>query len=419
MRHTHLHIDTMNARAALHAIGMISLLAASAASRAQEIRRDTGSPLAGESFPVFIKRVNALPTLERRNAELQAFVARAGRFGSGLVADSTVSFLYLGTAQRVGVPADFNGWRPAADTMRRIEGTDFFYLSKTIDIAARFEYKFAVDSTWILDPCNPRQAIGGYGPNSEIWMPAYRPPPEILPREGTPRGTIDTLEFSSRILGRTHPVFVYRPAGYARSLNQYPVIFVTDGGEYLSLALMNTIMDNLIADGAIPPIIGVFIDPRTDPSDSRTSTRMADYTFSDDFVRALTDELRPQLLARYRLLREPEQTAIVGASLGALIATYAAFTRPDIFGLCAAQSPAYDWQDDRMIALVASSPRKPFRIHIDTGTLRDAKEHAYIMRDTMQGKGYPVHYEEHPEGHNWVNWRARIGTFLRYFWGAQ
>jgi len=54
-------------------------------------------------------------------------------------------------------------------------------------------------------------------------------------------------------------------------------------------------------------------------------------------------------------------------------------------------------------------------MYIDTGTIRDAQTHARIMRDTVRAKGYRLHYEEHPEGHNWANWRARIGAFLTFF----
>jgi enterochelin esterase family protein len=409
----------MNSRSAIHAIGIISLLSASTTGRAQEIQLQTGRALEAEPFSQFIERVRALPAASQRVEELKAFTARAGALGRAVIDDSTVTFFYMGSAKRVGVPGDLNGWDPSADSMRRVEGTDFFYLSKTIQAAARFEYKLAIDSTWILDPYNSQQSMGGYGPNSEVWMPAYRPPSEILAREGTPRGAIDTLAFASRILGRTLPVFVYRPPGFVKSGKRYPVIFVTDGGEYLSLGLMNTILDNLIAERAIRPVVGVFIDPRTDPADARTSHRMSDYAMNDDFVRAMTEELRPKLLKRYHLSPDPGQTAIIGASLGGLISTYAAFTRPDVFGLCAAQSPAFWLQDSRMIGLITSGPRKPFRMYISTGTIRDAQKHARLMRDAMLEKGYAMRYEEHPESHNWVNWRARIRSFLVFFWGTR
>jgi enterochelin esterase-like enzyme len=41
------------------------------------------------------------------------------------------------------------------------------------------------------------------------------------------------------------------------------------------------------------------------------------------------------------------------------------------------------------------------------------------MKSILLEKGYTLHYEEHPESHNWVNWRARISHILMYFWGLK
>ncbi len=139
----------------------------------------------------------------------------------------------------------------------------------------------------------------------------------------------------------------------------------------------------------------------------------------DSFVTFIIEEVRGQLLRKYKMNRRPELTAIMGASLGGLISTYAAFTRPDVFGLAAAQSPAFWWRNDSLITMINSSPRKHVKFYIDTGTIRDTQEKASEMASVMSAKGYQVHYEEHPEGHNWINWRSRISHILTYFFGMQ
>ncbi|MDL1893765.1 hypothetical protein FBQ87_12900, partial [Sphingobacteriales bacterium CHB3] len=95
------------------------------------------------------------------------------------------------------------------------------------------------------------------------------------------------------------------------------------------------------------------------------------------------------------------------------------YKRPDVFGLCAAQSPSFWWMNDSMITLMQQSPKKKIRFYVSTGTIHDAQAKASKMRDVMLAKGYSVHYEEHPEGHNWTNWRARIRNILSYFWKTQ
>jgi len=248
-------------------------------------------------------------------------------------------------------------------------------------------------------------------------MTHYCPTPDILYRNDIEHGTIDTLSFKSTELGRTHPLFVYLPPGYKSSRRKLPTIWVMDGGEYLTLGLMNNVLDNLIADKRIGSVIAVFVDPRTDIRDSGTSMRMHDYTMSDTFVTALTAELRPRLLQNYRISDEPMQSAIMGASLGGLIATYAGFTRPEIFGAVAAQSPTYWWKDEELMHMIESTQRKKLRFYIDTGTIRDAQEESRKMKRMLREKGYAVEYAEYPEGHNWVNWRARLDEILIWFVG--
>jgi len=48
---------------------------------------------------------------------------------------------------------------------------------------------------------------------------------------------------------------------------------------------MATVLDNLIADSRIKPILAVFVDPRTDLSDPASNKRMVDYAMSDAYFR--------------------------------------------------------------------------------------------------------------------------------------
>ena len=337
---------------------------------------------------------------------------------SVLIEDSIVWLFYHGIAKRVAVPGDLNGWRTSPDSMTRIRGTDLWYISKVLDPRARFEYKLAIDSTWILDPLNPRTAAGGYGLNSEIRMPQYQHPAEVEYQESIEHGTLDTIFFRSKILQREHLGFVYKPANYSSMKRRLPSLYVTDGGEYITLGNMLNVLDNLIAQKAIEPVVVIFLDPRTDIERSETSMRMRDYTMSDSFLTFLTKEVRPFILRRYRVRVEASRTGIMGASLGGLIATYASFRYPRTFGLCAAQSPSYWWNDEAMIDSISSNKKKGIKIYVDSGTIKDALGSSRKMASVLEAKGYQYRYAEYPEGHNWVNWRARISHILKFFFNS-
>ncbi len=109
----------------------------------------------------------------------------------------------------------------------------------------------------------------------------------------------------------------------------------------------------------------------------------------------------------------------MGASLGGLISAYAAYRRPDVFGLCAAQSPSFNWEKDRILRMIEAGSRKAIKFYIDTGTLHDVEIVSRNMKKILQDKGYELSYAEYPEGHNWSNWRARIDDILVYFWGTK
>ncbi len=403
-------------RSALQCVSIAGMLTAAMAVRAQVLEQKTAREVLGMRLENLLTLLQEKGDPAARDSAIAHLLREAKRYGQPIVENSTVLIFYNGKARRVSAPGDLNGWRASEDTLTRVAGTDFFYLARKVDPRSRFEYKLVVDSAWILDPVNTRQVMGGFGPNSEVWMPRYSPPKDITYREGIRHGSVDTLSIQSKTLGRTHPVFVYRPHGFARTRGQFPVIFVTDGGEYLSLGLMHNVLDNLIAERRIRPIVAIFIDPRTDVRDSRTSKRMTDYAMSDTFVTFLIDDVRSRLLKKYRLTSDPHETAIMGASLGGLIATYASFTRPEVFGLCASQSPSFWVNGGAVIRLIKDGEKKPVRFYIDTGTMLDSQAEADAMRKVLLEKGYALHYAEYPEGHNWANWRAHIADILTTFW---
>ena len=66
----------------------------------------------------------------------------------------------------------------------------------------------------------------------------------------------------------------------------------------------------------------------------------------------------PRMRALLPIAQTPARTGIMGASLGGLVATYAAFRHPEVFGFCAAQSPAYWWKEEAMLNALRASRHK-------------------------------------------------------------
>jgi enterochelin esterase family protein len=294
------------------------------------------------------------------------------------------------------------------DTLRRLEGTNLFVLPKRFEPDARLDYKLVINARkWILDPRNPRICTGGFGPNSELAMPAYVPADEIRFNPAVPRGALDTLAFHSSVLNNDRRLAVYLPPSYAEQLHRnFPSLFVMDGGEYLSLGSMATVLDNTIHANRMDAVIAVFVDP---------VGRNREYWANPDFRRMLCDELVPWIDSRYRTLRDPRRRAVFGASLGGLTALDVLVNRPDVFGLAASQSGAF-WVDDAaMVGRVQGACLKGSRIYLDWGSYEsEIPEINRRILDILESKGATVHFGEFHEGHSWGSWRARLDDALMF-----
>ena len=83
------------------------------------------------------------------------------------------------------------------------------------------------------------------------------------------------------------------------------------------------------------------------------------------------------------------------------------------------QSTPFAWRDSSLLELVRTQPKRIVKFYLDTGTIRDTQLESRKMKRALEENGYAVTYGEYPEGHNWVNWRARLSNILTFFWGKQ
>jgi enterochelin esterase-like enzyme len=346
-----------------------------------------------------------------------------------LIEGDLVTFVYKGkVAVRATVPSDLNRWDTKADEMKRLGDTDLYYLTLKLPRDARIDYKFYVDGMWMMDPLNDKIVTGGFGPNSAFAMPDYVAPPEIEYVDSLPHGTVESHDFNSAIIAGARKVQVYLPSGYRpltaqevtptggggqeqskpRFAGTYPVIFVQDGGEYITLGSMVNVLDYVIANGLVPPVVAVFISPLD---------RNYEYFLNKDYERMVVEEILPFVREKYDVSLKPAENAIMGASLGGVISVMIALDHPEIFGKCGSQSGAFGISENRLIKDVSAEPKRAVDFYLDCGTFGDLTDENRLMKQALGEKGYKVMYQEFNEGHSWGNWRAHIDDMLIFFWG--
>ncbi|MCB0265487.1 MAG: hypothetical protein KDH95_12830 [Calditrichaeota bacterium] len=383
-----------------------------------------------------INQLKHISNAGEKSRLIDELIRQVQKTGAPVVENGTnVTFLYRGDAQNVGIIGDLTDWK-TTEYFERIPETDLFFLQMELPSDARLEYNLIIDDAEFLavDPLNPFKSLNGLGELSELTMPEYVHHPLFREYRSGKKGGFDRVqshEIPAGALGYSHTVHVYLPPEYASEKRSYPVVYFQDGEDYIEFAQVPHVLDQLIGDSLIEPLIAVFEAPpnRHLPA---SPNRMTQYGMNDNFVKFYTDELVPFIDSRYLAKPTSSSRLVVGASFGGLIAAYIAFQRPEIFGMAYSQSGYASFQNDRLINAFRESDRKPIRLYVDIGHFErfvggmflPAAETDFLagnrrLRDALTAKNYDVVYREYPEGHTWGNWRRHLIDGLIHFFGVQ
>jgi enterochelin esterase-like enzyme len=378
--------------------------------------------IAQGDYSWFTNTVNILYSDDRHKID-SVWNALAESARIPLTFHDSVAFLYRGEAKSVSWMGDFNSWgynKKFNNQGTRIQGTDIWILKCSFPVDSRLDYKVVVDdSNWILDPANINHqwsGVGGGSPNSELRMPLWKPDQVTISLiDGARRGRVQTdILVNSQVLGYQTTYSIYTPPDYNKQ-NVYPVVYVTDGYEYMheKMGNMTTILDNLIHMKTIKPVIAVFIDHR-EPINRSNNRRMQELAMNEKYMNFISDELIPIVEKKYSVSTEPSQRAIIGSSMGGLAAAYFAFTKPNIFGLAGIQSPSF-WFKPEIYTICDNPEKPPVKTFLSTGLINDTADAVQKMKILLDKNTCSYQYKEVNQGHSWGNWRDSLDDILVYF----
>ncbi len=349
--------------------------------------------------------------------------------------DTSVVLLYQTDEDSAFILGDMANWQGYLP-MKKIENTNLFYFRDHYEPTARLEYWVSTDRNGLagVDPINKYKVLNGFGPMSELAMPKYKRHSYfndyIFGKTGS-TDLVDPVEIPAGILPYPHQLHVYVPPEYEKSEQRYPVVYIQDGIDYVEFAQSPVIINKLILEKKIEPIVAVFITPpnRLLPG---PPNRMTEYGLSDEYVKFIANELVPFIDESYRTIKNPSKRLVVGDSFGGLISAYIPFSRPDVFQLGYSQSGYLSFQKDRLIKAYSDSPRKDIRLYIDIGTYERAVGGAFLPADetdfllanrrfkkVLEDKKYDFIYHEYFEGHTWGNWRRHLIDGLLHFFSIE
>lgn len=311
-------------------------------------------------------------------------------------------------------------------TLTRLEGTDVWYATVEIPEGSRVEYKLHISSSrgthWIEDPLNPLKARGAFGTNSVCHGFGYKKPDWAVRDPLAEPGTLEEISIHSRALRRDCRVTMYVPASFADDA-AYPLLVVHDGGDYLAYSDLKIVLDNLIHRGTVAPLVAALLHPQN---------RLTEYADDPGHSRFVARELLPEVEHIFGLVSRPELRALMGASFGAIAALSTAYRYPGLFGSLLLQSGSFAMTDigplraDRIFTPVLRFIER-FREHpqrvserafLSCGLYEPLFQENQAFSSILESTGTDVRYVEAPDGHNWENWRDRLGEGLSWLFPA-
>lgn len=172
---------------------------------------------------------------------------------------------------------------------------------------------------------------GGFGGPIELGpddKPAFSDPPTGFreKRETIAHGTMTTVQYDSKSLSTRREMLVYTPPGYS-SDKKYPVLYLLHGlnsgaGQWPYWIHADYVIDNLLADGKIGPVVMVFPNCNTNitmanPKPDEQEERKGGYKgYGILFENDLLKDIIPYIESHYSVYTDRDHRALAGLSMG-------------------------------------------------------------------------------------------------------
>lgn len=337
-------------------------------------------------------------------------IARARAHGTPVIDDRGATFVWFGNAREVRARGSWNDWR-LADALPLRRGGGAWAAHLDLPPEAYIEYGLVVDGEPVADPGNPHRVHNGFdGWNHQLWMPKATRRALALQARRVPRGELrrGRIELGwTAAVPKRRRFDLYLPAG-DHDPASLPLLVVLDGPDYVDRGRLPRTLDALIHDRSMAPIAAAFID-HAGPS------RGVEYAASDFTLWGLVDEVVPAAIERLdlgaqaRTTGEAGRAAILGSSMGGLMALHAAVRRPDVFGRALCQSVAsFEAFRTTTLDVIRSGPAGPARLWLDAGDFEWLAEPDDRIAALLAERGHAITYRRHHGGHNQTSWNESL-----------
>lgn len=233
----------------------------------------------------------------------------------------------------------------------------------------------------------------------------YSQPGRFLPVE----------KLRSTTLQEERTIRIWLPPSYDASGDQrYPVLYLHDGQNKLSSAgphvafgwgnwEVDRSVERLVKEGKMEELILVAID-NTPKRYQEYRGRAAEYSTAEiekmrwklpnlgdnsafeQYARFLIEELKPHIDGTLRTKTGPQNTGIMGSSMGGIASLVLAWDHPEVFGKAASVSGAYQVEKQKFINEDLKRYRgkiEPIRIYLDSGIVSNGSDDGRVNTEAV------------------------------------
>jgi enterochelin esterase-like enzyme len=331
-----------------------------------------------------------------------------------------------------------------------------------------YSYTFNIDGVTVLDPSNFHLSRDTTMNQNLLIVPGEGSDLYIV--KDVPHGTVSEVWYDSPTLKMRRRMVVYTPPGYETGNEKYPVLYVLHGGggdedQWLRMARVPQIFDNLIAAGKAKPMIVVMPNGNanqaaaTEAAPAQAGVRRGDTGipapgaagaapntrgargagtagggaaggYSEESLSVIAEEYHKSVGAfidkNYRVLPGSENRAITGLSMGGGHAFYTGMKNMDYYSWVGEfstsmfgglQSTGITYDLDTAIGGVFKDPnninKKLKLLYISCGREDPRLNATKEMTEELRKRGIQVVYTDWPGAHVWKVWRCALADMAK------
>jgi enterochelin esterase-like enzyme len=391
---------------------------------------------------------------------MMGFGRRGGASSPQIASDNKVTFrISAPQAASVTVRGDFGAPAQMAKDEQGVWSVTVGPLEPEV-----YSYTFDVDGVTVLDPANFQLSRDTTRNQSLLIVPGEGSDLYIV--KDVPHGTVSKVWYDSPVFNMRRRMVVYTPPGYETGNEKYPVVYVLHGGggdeeQWLRMARVPQIFDNLIAAGKAKPMIVVMPNGNANqaassdaapaaaglrrggpgagamgargPAGARGAGRArggAAGGYSEESLSVIAEEYVKSVGAfidkNYRVLPGSENRAITGLSMGGGHAFYTGMKNMDYYAWVGEfstsmfgglQSTGMTYDLDTAIGGVLKDPdninKKLNLLYISCGREDPRLNATKEMTETLRKRGIKVVYTDWPGDHEWKVWRNGLADMAQ------